>query len=274
VSTLSSKEINRFEKDGYLVIESGMTGEFLDDIVRQIEPKYETEAGNVYSNGTRLSDAWKWNDNVRRLAVTPVFLSALEELFGRRPLPFQTLNFPVGTQQRPHSDTLHFNSIPSGYMAGVWVALEDIDEKNGPLVYYPGSHKLPEYSMADVGLDPGYDNYHAYEEFILDKIREHGLEPAFGTVRKGQAIIWHPNLLHGGSPHEEPLRTRHSQVIHYFFSGCRYYTPMESSDGRLKYRHPIWVPKRPLRRAYWTRTRFFAFTARKRIRGLFERRDK
>ena len=30
-------------------------------------------------------------------------------------------------------------------MCGVWVALEDITEDNGPLHYYPGSHRLPDY---------------------------------------------------------------------------------------------------------------------------------
>ena len=33
--------------------------------------------------------------------------------------------------------------MPEGFMCGVWVALEDMDMENGPLVYYPGSHKLP-----------------------------------------------------------------------------------------------------------------------------------
>ena len=70
----------------------------------------------------------------------------------REPLPFQTLNFPVGTSQYPHSDSIHFHTIPAGFMVGVWVALENIDAENGPLVYYPGSHKLPYFSMQDLGL--------------------------------------------------------------------------------------------------------------------------
>lgn len=45
-------------------------------------------------------------------------------------------------------------------------ALEDIDADNGPLIYYPGSHKLHEYSMDDFKLEPGYHNYHKYEECI------------------------------------------------------------------------------------------------------------
>jgi hypothetical protein len=270
---LSKDQIAQFRKQGYLVIDTGVPESLLDDIVDQTSPAYERggSSNGAYAHGTRVADAWKWNENVRRLAVLPVFLGALQDLFGRRPLPFQTLNFPIGTQQRPHSDTVHFNSIPSGYMAGIWMALEDIDDDNGPLVYYPGSHKLREYSMRDAGLEPGYDHYHAYEEFILEKIREHGLEPVHGTVSKGQAIIWHANLLHGGSLHKDPARSRHSQVTHYFFSGCRYYTPMDSTPHQTKYRHPIWIPNRPLNRAYWTRARFAAFTTRQYVKSVLNR---
>jgi ectoine hydroxylase-related dioxygenase (phytanoyl-CoA dioxygenase family) len=36
-------------------------------------------------------------------------------------------------------------------MCGVWVALEDIDMGNGPLIYYPGSHRVPEVTMKELG---------------------------------------------------------------------------------------------------------------------------
>ena len=43
-------------------------------------------------------------------------LDALRELYQREPRPFQTLNFPVGTMQKPHADSVHFNSGPAGFM--------------------------------------------------------------------------------------------------------------------------------------------------------------
>ena len=90
---------------------------------------------------------------MRALATAPKVLALLDELYGREPLPFQTLNFRRGTQQAPHSDALHFSTIPAGFMCGVWVALEDMDMDNGPLVYYPGSHLLPE--VHDAGARAG-----------------------------------------------------------------------------------------------------------------------
>src|SRR5262245_27168858 len=93
--------------------------------------------------GLRVQDAWKISAEVRRLAVNARVQALLSRLYGRRAFPFQTLNFPVGTQQHYHTDSVHFSSVPERFMCGVWVALEDISEDSGPLVYYPGSHRLP-----------------------------------------------------------------------------------------------------------------------------------
>jgi hypothetical protein len=60
-------------------------------------------------------------------------------------------------------------------------------------------------------------------------------------ARKGQALIWCANLLHGGSPQTDPTRTRWSQVTHYFFDDCVYYTPAFSDEylGRLHLRQIV-----------------------------------
>ena len=127
-------------------------------------------------------------------------------------------------------------------MAGVWVALEDINASNGPLQYYPGSHKLREYSMQDFGLESGYENYRHYEACIQDLLEAEALRPEFGTLQQGQALIWHANLLHGGAAQTDLARSRHSQVTHYYFEDCAYYTPMNSRANKPSFRKPFWIP--------------------------------
>ena len=75
-------------------------------------------------------------------------------------------------------------------------------------------------------------------------IDELGLERRVLRLRKGQALVWAANLLHGGSPIKDPARTRHSQVNHYFFEGCLYYQPQRSDPflGRIE-----WLDKRDVR---------------------------
>jgi hypothetical protein len=238
---LSQTQIDSFHKDGYVIADFGFSPEDIESLKATLHPCYNPEHLRAPSFGARIQDAWKFVREAHTLATNANVLSALEQLYGRRPLPFQTLNFPVGTQQRTHSDTIHFNSLPASFMAGVWVALEDIDDNNGPLEYYPGSHLLPEIGMQDAGLEAGYENYGAYEDFIAQHISKSGIEPSYGLMPKGHALIWHANLLHGGSQQKDPRRTRHSQVTHYFFEDCQYYTPMHSQPGKPAYRNPEWI---------------------------------
>jgi hypothetical protein len=153
-------------------------------------------------------------------------------LYEREPVPFRTVNFKVGTQQKAHSDTLHFSSLPARYMCGVWVALEDITEDNGPLFYYPGSHRNPEYNFSDfknTTEDTSYENYPEYETFMEELMEKSAYKKKKFLAKKGDALIWSSNIIHGGSPVEDPKSTRFSQVTHYYFENCLYYTPMLSN---------------------------------------------
>jgi ectoine hydroxylase-related dioxygenase (phytanoyl-CoA dioxygenase family) len=240
----SAEQRERFELDGYLVVEEVAPAATLDAIVTELDGlfgKQAHEEGGVRYYRNRIQDVWKINEHVKALALSRPALALLEGLYGRRPLPFQTLNFLRGTQQAPHSDAIHFSTIPEGFMCGVWVALEDIDMENGPLVYYPGTHKLPYVRPADFGVEAKWENYPSYEHYVADLIEREGLEPEYGTVKKGQAIVWAANLLHGGAKQSDRSRTRLSQVTHYFFEGCRYYTPMASEGDDVRWRDPVWV---------------------------------
>lgn len=135
---------------------------------------------------------------VKGLALHPNVLAIVEELYRRKPLPFETLDFRMGTEQPTHSDTIHFNSMPRGFMCGVWVALEDIDMENGPVVYYPGSHKLQEITLKDIGPDA---DEAAYSRFIAAMIERLDLKPEYATIRRGQTFIWASNLLPGAARH-------------------------------------------------------------------------
>jgi ectoine hydroxylase-related dioxygenase (phytanoyl-CoA dioxygenase family) len=182
-----------------------------------------------------VPDAWKAYDNVRRIATNPEVIELLSNLYGRRAFAFQTLNFPVGTQQHVHADLVHFCARPSHFMCGVWLALEDIRNEAGPLIYYPGSHKWPVILPEDVNAPPAdptqpYEHYHLLEKAWEAEIDSRGATPAAFLPRKGQALIWDANLWHGGAPQTDRSLTRHSQVTHYFFEGCTYWTPLTGKD--------------------------------------------
>jgi ectoine hydroxylase-related dioxygenase (phytanoyl-CoA dioxygenase family) len=248
----------KFDRDGYLIFNPEIAAGVLNGVLEELEPLYKheraLEGGVQYMPGERprIRDAWHINEDVKAIALAPKVLAVLEELYGRRPLCFQTLNFKMATQQDAHSDSIHFSPTTAQEMCGVWVALEDIDMDNGPLIYYPGSHRLPFLDYTDIDFPPESE-YADHEEFRMDRNRryiahvaglidEHGFKPEYGTIKKGEALIWAANLLHGGAPQRDPGRTRHSQVSHYLFEGATgFYTAIVSGPDHRVWTEPQWV---------------------------------
>lgn len=233
-----------FREHGFAVVDfPDEQFETLSDQIRaDLNSEYDWEywKGQGWSDGKglRVQDAWRQSQAVQQIAANTIILDLLGYLYGRKAWPFQTLNFPVGTQQHFHTDAVHFSSIPERFMCGVWVALEDIDETNGPLIYYPGSHKLPIYVNEHIGNfadDPHTTGQNTFEPMWRELMRVHGIEPKQFHAKKGQALIWSSNLFHGGQKQLDPNRTRWSQVTHYYFDDCVYYTPLHSdlAYGRM-----------------------------------------
>lgn len=223
--------VRDYARDGFLVLDDLGIEDF-DALAERVE----TSLGPLHEGGAynRVSDAWDSNDDVRAIATSPKVMRILALLYGRRPIPFQTLNFWKGSQQKTHSDAIHFHSFPNHLMCGVWVALEDTDDRNGALHYYPGTHRLPVVEYADLGLAAGKDFYPHYEAFVQELIEGQKLQKEVPFLKRGQAIVWAANLLHGGDTISDPNSTRISQVTHYYFEGCSYYTPLRSDLARGK----------------------------------------
>lgn len=210
----------------------------IDRIKANLGPRYGIDFDDPESDKTcgerRIQDAWKFDADVLAIAVNTHVKTLLGRLYGRAAFPFQTLNFPVGTQQDAHSDMVHFSSQPEKFMCGVWLAMEDVAADAGPLFYYPGSHRWPVMSNALVGRR-GYGSQLSsaqdpYAEAWTALVAAEGAEREVFLARKGQALIWCANLLHGGSAQNDPRQTRWSQVTHYYFDDCLYYTPAYSDE--------------------------------------------
>ena len=223
----------------------------VERILKSLTPRLGIALDDPESDKTqgerRIQDAWKFDDDVRAIAVNDTIMQLLSRLYGRRAFPFQTLNFPVGTQQAVHTDSVHFSCLPERFMCGVWVAMEDVRMEAGPLFYVPGSHRWPIVSNVMIGrrgygsdLDSAQTPYGAAWDAM---IAANDSRTEIFLARKGQALIWCANLLHGGSPQTDPRRTRWSQVTHYYFEDCIYYTPAFSDEvlGKLHLRNVVGI---------------------------------
>lgn len=241
--------VRRYREDGFLVLEGLFDDRLVDRIVEESRPHFRAEIAEGERSRGRVQDVWDECPAVREMACHPEVMRLLELLYDRRPIPFQTLNFRYGTEQRAHQDRMFFSSLPRDYMCGVWVALEDVSSENGAVFYHPGSHRFPHLSYEDLGL--GFRNLNsetevdhdarrtAYEDHLDELLGAAGMESVTLDAPRGTTLIWAAGLAHGGAPIERPGSTRWSQVTHYFFEGCLYTTPIYSNEwlGDIYLRH-------------------------------------
>lgn len=222
------------DERGYAVVPGAVDPDRLVDVRGALEKPFDGQPDG------RITNAWVQLPQVRALAVDPSLIGCATEALCGPAVAFQTLNFRVGTGQAPHADTIHFDTVPSGGVCAVWVALEDVGLDQGPVVVYPGSHRWPVETPASLGIDPTAFDVDAYELAMGARIAELGIEPVTVTAQAGDAIVWSANLVHGGGSKAEGT-TRWSQVTHYVRAGEVLVTPMRShvEQGRFLVRTVI-----------------------------------
>lgn len=216
------KSIINWSEDGYLILPEFFV-EQADAVNEEISQLQKNGTIN-FRYGNKLMFALKHSELMRSVGKDPEILKILSFLMGKEAQVFQSINFLEGSQQKAHSDTVHMTTYPKGYLIAIWVALEDIEEEQGALFYYPGSHKLPyilkeDFEHGGNSMRLGANAYKAYEDRIEKLIEEEGLEKKIFKAKKGDVLIWHANLLHGGGPVTKEGASRKSMVFHYFAKG-------------------------------------------------------
>ena len=121
-------------------------------------------------------DAWRIRESVKALALAPEGARAPRAALRpqARCRSRRSTSAPARSRRRTRTRCTSAPK-PPGFMCGVWVALEDMDMDNGPLVYYPGSHRLPEVTMQELGLRcQTRTTTSEYEEHVAERDRARG----------------------------------------------------------------------------------------------------
>lgn len=216
----NQNSVLEFDDKGFLVLRNFLTEQIADQINNEID-KLMSNGTVKFRYGGKLMFVIHHSEIVKNIGNDKKLLEFLSVLMDGQAKLFQSINFINGSQQKTHSDSIHMTTYPLGGLLGVWIALEDVDETNGALHYIPGSHKLPYFLNSDYDNEGsafkiGKKSYKAYEEFLEEKVRELGLKKEIFRAQKGDLLIWHANILHGGEPHVDKSKTRKSLVYHYF----------------------------------------------------------
>ena len=216
----------RFARDGYVLLPLRVEPTLLETIDRDLRNAIATGMhGYAYGSSDRIRNLHLYYRGFHALWRHAEVLRWLSLIFEVPARPAQTLTYVFGSEQGAHQDTIHLTPFPAGYMCGVWTALEDVRPDSGELVLYPGSHRLPRVYMDGSGCAKVTgDDWSEFGRRIVPRwerlIADAGLEGVAHRPRRGEVLVWHENLMHGGSRRTDRSLTRRSVVGHYFADGA------------------------------------------------------
>lgn len=220
LSAEDQQSLENFGNEGYAILRGFFSPQQVEEANAAVDSLLQKQEVQ-FNSSNKIMFAIRQSPVLKNIGKDERLLQLLQILLGDEPVLFQSINFLKGSEQETHSDSIHMTTFPLGKLTAAWIALEDIGYDNGPLHYYPKSHLLPYYLNSDYENEGnkwliGDKSYDAYEQMIQDKIRESGLTKHTFSAQKGDILIWHANLFHGGDPHTNKNRTRKSMVLHYF----------------------------------------------------------
>lgn len=215
------KAILEWPDKGYIVLRGLFSKDEVDAMNAEVDRLIREKVVDFNFTGRKIMFAFHHSELLRRMVNDRRILDLMDFLLDKRIKVFQSINFLTGSEQAAHSDSIHMTTYPLGYMIAAWIALEPIHADNGPLIYHPGSHKLP-YLLND-GYDHGGNRfvigeeaYGRYEEAIAKELETGGFPAVELHAQPGDVLLWHANLLHGGKKMATPNASRRSMVIHCF----------------------------------------------------------
>lgn len=219
-----------------------------DYLIGRDNQGYQTPNAEQVANGkTRLIDVHANSAKARKLIFNDVSSRFLNQYLEGTAIAFQTLLFIYGSQQALHQDPAYVVVNNPMDLVASWLALEDIEEGTGELIYLESSHRADDYLFSEEykHWKPSRDGREQHQQFLgrLVDFQESGkYETKRFLAKKGDILFWHADLAHGGSKVTKPGKTRKSLVTHFCSSRSlpnfasyapNLYHPVEDVSGHL-----------------------------------------
>lgn len=238
-----SEKMHFWRENGYVILEQAIPAGWLDQLWLEIEEliehheKYHTNVRidlpeyranpvlpvkDVPKNALngKYIKFMDFHDNSvigKKIMLHNNIVTFLEAVFGDKVIGMQSLLFKYGSQQATHQDFAYVVSEIPSHLAAAWIALEDIHVDSGPLFYYPGSHTVGKFDFGN-GIffnDQSKRNPNDFANYLDEACQQAGLEKKTLLIKKGDVLLWHAALAHGGDEIRNPNLTRKSFVCHY-----------------------------------------------------------
>ena len=229
-----------WRENGFVILKRECSSESIDLVNEEIlkSRQYLESLGQGEKAG-RICNIHSINRLVFKFILNQRVRRFLQFALNGEPVLWGSLTFQVGTEQPAHADAPFFYTEPTGSLAGVWTALEDIHPDSGPVFYYDKSHlnpfkvkdaldRHPNLNQLVLEARKGNSNLRnkvyrdlaikvgdAYSEELIDHWENSGREKTPVIIEKGDTLIWSQWLVHGGLLRKNRKKTRKSIVSHF-----------------------------------------------------------
>ena len=231
--------LRHWAENGYLVIPQCVEPALADAVIRDIDRMWDERwhVGVDFLTGTcertyvdkappegrnqpyKLNHLDKQSDAVRGVFLHPRIIRTISLIFRNEVVGVNSLTFKYGSQQTMHVDHVYMTPTPPRRMVAAWIALEDVKPDSGPLELWPQSHRLPAFKWSTpypYHYSPPEQDDHA--KYLMSQ--QHRFRHELFMAKKGDVLLWHSMLAHGGSPIANLTQTRLSMACHYFSREC------------------------------------------------------
>lgn len=218
------------KENGYAVVRDAVDPAMCERALASINALKARHEGIVEKNADEFGHLYRVvnlhravDDLADTFAQNEAGLAICDAFFGAPTSLYTTLYYERGSEQALHRDTPYFCTKPAGRYLGVWLALDDVDSGNGPLKVVPKSHLLPPIDVRALRKEIfgdqhvpsiSMEGWNGYQAAVQAQCDLRGMEAQEVHVKRGDVIIWHPEMFHGGCPHLVKERSRRSLVMH------------------------------------------------------------
>jgi hypothetical protein len=214
--------IDSLESDLEYLIKNYRDFDLLAEVRAVIKPIGNFSPSEIVESNVKFNSIHAISKAAIMLSLNKSICQFLTCIFDAPPAVLQSLTFLRGSQQPIHIDYPYVKTQKKiAHLAASWIALEDVDQNAGPLIYYPGSHKIEVSGFYDWGqgsilMDENSSREPIeFSKYLEQRVALFGIEPEIFCPKKGDVLIWHGNLMHAGSHVNDKNLTRKSYVTHY-----------------------------------------------------------
>jgi len=228
ISTLDQAEIDRFNVDGFLLVEDFFSHKELDRMGRSVDTAVKRRTSgdkrdlmdkNLYEQTfVQCMRLWEDDPSVRPFTFHPKLCAAAAALLQCDRIRLwhdQALYKEAGGRQTDAHLDYPFWPTDAPELVSVWIPFDDVGPGGGMMSYVQGSHNIGVTEFVDIGQLRGGEPYD-----LLQNPQVAGRPLVAVPAPKGSAIFHHACTTHAADANETD-KTRRVFTMAYMADGCR-----------------------------------------------------